>query len=155
MHIFYCAGGKIGEVVGVFLAEEHSPDAGSEAPDAVSERPVCRLPDSVRVRHRTIGTGRSLERPVVCVRCEEVLQTSLRMSSVSTGHSGCVRWLASGDPASLWSSLRMSPVCTGRVRCQPAQRPVLCRLPLDSDTRLTLEHRTQVLSVRCPFKSVR
>ena len=64
MHIFYCAGGKFGEVAEVFLAEEHSQDAGSEAPDAVSERPVCRLPDSVRVRHRTIGTGRSLERPV-------------------------------------------------------------------------------------------
>ena len=43
----------------------------------------------------------------------------------------------------------MSPVCTGR-----AQRPVLCRLPLDFDTWLTLEHRTQVLSVRCLFNSV-
>ena len=77
VHIFYCAGGKIAEVAVVFLAEKHSPDAGSEAPDAVSVRPVCMLPDSVRVRHRTIGTGRSLERPVVCVWCEEVLQTSL------------------------------------------------------------------------------
>ena len=105
MHIFYCAGGKVGEVAGVFLAEEHSLDVGSEAPDAVPVRPVSRQPDSVRVRHRTIGTGRSLERPVVCVRCEEVLQTSLRMSPVSTGRSGCVRWLASGDPASLRSSL--------------------------------------------------
>ena len=42
VHIFYCAGGKFGEVAGVFLAEEYSPDAGSEAPDTVSERPVCR-----------------------------------------------------------------------------------------------------------------
>ena len=58
VHIFYCAGGKIEEVVGMFLAEEHSPDAGSEAPDAASERPVCRLPDPARVRHRTTGTGR-------------------------------------------------------------------------------------------------
>jgi hypothetical protein len=129
VHTFYCAGGKIGEVAGVFLAEEHSPDAGSEAPDAVSERPVCRLPDSVRVRHRTIDTGRSLERPVVCVRCEDVLQTSLRVGPVSTGRSGCVRWLASGDPASLRSSLRMSPVCTGpsgahllSVRCTAGDR---------------------------------
>ena len=48
MHIFYCARGKFGEVAGVFLAEEHSPDAGSKAPDAVSERP-----GSARVRHRT------------------------------------------------------------------------------------------------------
>jgi len=39
VHIFYCIGGKIGEVVGVFLAEEHSPDADSEAPDAVPVRP--------------------------------------------------------------------------------------------------------------------
>ena len=54
-----------GEVAGVFLAEEHSSDAGSEAPDAVPELPVCRLPSSARVRHRTLGTGRKLERPVV------------------------------------------------------------------------------------------
>jgi len=27
VHIFYCAGGKVGQVAGVFLAEEHSPDA--------------------------------------------------------------------------------------------------------------------------------
>ena len=65
MHFFYCAGGKIGEVAGVFLAEEHSPDAGPEAPDAVPVRPVSRQPGSVRVRHRTIRTGHSLERPVV------------------------------------------------------------------------------------------
>jgi len=28
MHIFYCAGGTFGEVMGVFLGEKHSPDAG-------------------------------------------------------------------------------------------------------------------------------
>jgi len=65
VHIFYCAGGKIGEVTGVFLTEEHSPDAGLEAPDAVPVRPVSRQPGSVRVRHRTIDTGRSLEHPMV------------------------------------------------------------------------------------------
>ena len=54
----------------MFLAEKHSPDAGSEAPDAVSERPVCRLPGPARVRHRTIGTERWPVRPVVRVRCE-------------------------------------------------------------------------------------
>ena len=70
MHFFYCAGGKFREVAGVFLTEKHSPDAGSEAPDAVSERPVCRLPGPARVRHRTIGTGRWSVRPVVRVRCE-------------------------------------------------------------------------------------
>ena len=85
VHIFYCTGGKYGEVAGVFLAEEHSPDAGSEAPDAVSERPVCRLPGPARVRHRTLGTGRWLERPVVRVRCAGVLRPSLGVSPVSTG----------------------------------------------------------------------
>jgi len=65
VHIFYCPGGKIGELAGVFLAKKHSPDAGPEAPDAMPVRPVSRQPGSVRVRHRTIGTGRSLERPVV------------------------------------------------------------------------------------------
>ena len=64
MHIFYCAGGKIGEVAGVFLAEKHSPDAGPEAPDAMPVRPMCRLPDSARVRHQTPGTRRRLERLV-------------------------------------------------------------------------------------------
>ena len=95
MHIFYCAGGKFREVTGVFLVEEHSPDADSVAPDAVPVRPVSRQPDSVRVRHRTMGTGRSLERPVVSVRCADVLRPSLRMGPVSTGRYRC---LASGDP---------------------------------------------------------
>ena len=36
-----------------------------KAPDAVPVRPVSRQPGSVRVRHRIIGTGRSLECPVV------------------------------------------------------------------------------------------
>jgi len=48
-----------------FSLRKHSPDAGSEAPDAVSERPVCRLAGSARVRHRTPGTGRKLECPMV------------------------------------------------------------------------------------------
>jgi len=74
---------------------------------------------------------------------------------VSTERSGCVRWLASGDPESLRSSLRMSPVCTGRVRCEPEERPVvLCRrtcaiavggngrVQTATDTWLTPEHRT-------------
>jgi len=65
VYIFCCAGGKVGEDAGVFLAEKHSPDAGPEAPDAVPVGPVCRQSDSVRVRHRTLGTGRKVERPVV------------------------------------------------------------------------------------------
>ena len=73
---------------------------------------------------------------------------------MSTGRSGCVRWLASGDRASLRSSLRTGPVCTGRVRCGLVERPVvLCqarargsrwhgRVQTASDTWLTPEHRT-------------
>jgi len=37
----------------------------SGAPDAESERPVQSVPGPARVRHRTLGTGRRLERPVV------------------------------------------------------------------------------------------
>jgi len=51
---------------------------------------------------------------------------------VSTGRLGCVRWLASGDRASLQSSLRTSPVSTTRVRCDAVERPVvLCRRACD------------------------
>jgi len=57
----------------------------SGAPDAESERPVQTVPGPVRVRHRTIGTGRWLECPVVRVRCAGVLRPSLRMGPVSTG----------------------------------------------------------------------
>jgi len=64
VHIFYCVDGKIGEVAGVFLAKKHSPDAGPEAPDAVSVRLVCIQSGSARVRHRTPGTGRRHVRPV-------------------------------------------------------------------------------------------
>ena len=67
----------------------------TEAPDAKSERPVQTMPGPARVRHRTIGTGRWLERPVVSVQCAGVLRPSLRMGPVSTGRYRC---LASGDP---------------------------------------------------------
>ena len=82
MHIFYCAGGKFGEVAGVFLAHR---TLAVEATDVESERPVQTVPGPARVRHRTIGTGRWLERPVVSVRCAGVLRPSLRMGPVSTG----------------------------------------------------------------------
>ena len=67
----------------------------TEAPDAKSERSVQTVPGPARVRHRTIGTGRSLEHPVVSVRCAGVLRPSLRMGPVSTGRYRC---LASSDP---------------------------------------------------------
>jgi len=47
-----------------FSLRKHSPDAGPEAPNVVSVRLVYRLPSSARVRHRTPGTGRRLERPM-------------------------------------------------------------------------------------------
>ena len=62
MYIFYCTGGKFGEVAGVFFAEKHSRDAGLEAPDAAPVRPVYKLPGSARIRHRMLGTRRRLER---------------------------------------------------------------------------------------------
>ena len=61
MYIFYCAGGKFGEVAEVFLAEKHSPDAGvgstgrwSRASGVVSVAQVCRAhwtlaPDAERL----------------------------------------------------------------------------------------------------------
>jgi len=67
VHIFYCAGGKFGEVAGVFLAHR---TLASRAPDAESERPVQTVPGPARVRHWTTGTGRGPVRPVVRVRCE-------------------------------------------------------------------------------------
>ena len=83
---------------------------------------------------------------------------------MSTGRSECVRWLASGDRASLRSSLRTSPVSTGRVRCDAVERPVvLCRracavavggngrVQTASETWLTPEHRT--LGVERPVTS--
>jgi len=148
VHIFYCAGGNFGEVAGVFLSRKHSPDAlrgGTRR---------CPLASGV-LSGAAECTGRTRESPVLSVRCEGVLLPSLRMSPVSTGRSGCVRWLASGDRASLWSSLRTGPVCTGRVRYGLVERPVvLCRracavavggnsrLQTASDTWRLAEHRT-------------
>jgi len=53
MHIFYCAGEKFGEVAGVHRT------LATEAPDAESTG-VLSVPGSVRIRHRTPGTGRGL-----------------------------------------------------------------------------------------------
>ena len=68
MYIFYCAGGKFGEVAGVFLAEKHSPDAEcrgtgrwSRASGVVSVVQVC--------------TGHTGVSPVLSVRCADGLAT--------------------------------------------------------------------------------
>ena len=60
--------------------------------------------------------------PVLSVRCLGVLAT------LSTHESG-EHWTLmvcpmAHDSASLWSSLRTGPVCTGRVWCEAAERPV-------------------------------
>jgi len=62
MHIFYCAGGKFREVVGVFLIKKHSLDAltvGTGRSACVSG--VLSVSDVVRVKHRTLSTGRGLD----------------------------------------------------------------------------------------------
>jgi len=48
-----------------FLLRNTHRTLASGAPDTESERPVQTVPGPARVRHRTTGTGRSLERPVV------------------------------------------------------------------------------------------
>jgi len=62
MHIFYCAGGKFGEVAGMFLTEKHSQDAG---PGGTGRRAcvsdVLSVPGPARVKHWTPGTGRRLD----------------------------------------------------------------------------------------------
>ena len=94
------------------------------APDAGPERPVwCQSVAQVCRAHQTLApdAGRLLSvRPV--------------WSDVSKCARGVSDWRApdvegaSGDPASLRSSLRTGPVCTGRVRCGLAERPVvLCQ----------------------------
>ena len=89
---FYCAGGKFGEVAGVFLTHRM---LATEASDAVSVRPVC----SQCLAQLGLGTGRQAPNaglslfvcPVVRVRCAVRLQTSLRMRPVSTERSGAQR----------------------------------------------------------------
>jgi len=138
-----------------FSLRKHSPDALRGG--------TGRWPLAFRVLSGVAEcTGRTEVSPVPSVRCEGVFLPSLRMSPVSTGRSGCVWWLASGDPTSLRSSLRMGPVCTVRVRCNVVERlVVLCRhacvvavggngrVKMASDTWLFLEHRTHCSSVRC------
>ena len=95
------------------------------------------------------------------IQCAGVLAT---LSAYESGER-CVRWLASGDPVSLRSSLRTGPVCTGHVRCDAVECPVVVcrhacaiavggngRVQTASDTWLTPEHRT--LGVEDPWDLV-
>jgi len=124
------------------------------ASDAILLWPVCLTGSTGRSGSvRWCASGGTLrERPVVCVRWPERFA---ELSDFKSGEHRTVRCSASGDSVFLQTSVCLGPVYTRRVRWHLAQRPALCRLPLDSDMWLTLEHQTQVLSVRCPFKSVR
>jgi len=101
VHIFYCAGGKIGEVAGVFLAEKHSPDAGagstgrwSRASGVVSVAQVC--------------TGCTGVSPVLSVRCADGLAT------LSVHESGEHRTLRVRPV-----TVRVCGALCARVRCAP------------------------------------
>ena len=109
----------------------------SGAPDAESERPVQTVPGPARVRHRTLGTGRRLERPVVRVRCEVCFAM---LPGFKSGEHRTVRC-----PARFAD---LPEFRTGVHRTRPASVS-------KGKTWLTLEHRTLVLSIWCPFKSVR
>jgi len=114
VHIFYCTGEKIGEVTRVFLAEKHSPDAGPEAPDAVSVRPVYRQ----CLAQLGLGTGRRLDPIGASGVLNLVFCAFAMLSGYETGEHRTVRCSASGDPASLQTSLSLSLVSTGHVRWQ-------------------------------------
>jgi len=80
VHIFYCAGGKFGEVAGV----KHSPDAGvgstgrwSRASGVVSVTQVC--------------TGCTGVSPVLSVRCADGLATFSALKSGEHQMLRCVR----------------------------------------------------------------
>ena len=81
MYIFYCAGGKFGEVAKVFLAEKHSPNAGvgctgrwSRVSGVVSVAQVC--------------TGRTGVSPMLSVRCAGGLAT---LSALESGEHRTLR----------------------------------------------------------------
>jgi len=143
MYIFYCAGGKFGEVLRETLSRR-STRRWAYASGVLS------VPGPVRVRHWTLGTGRRLN-PVAASSVVWLLQESL---TESTGRSGCIWWCASGVRAfcsALWVRDRtltsasggvglVTPrVCnlpaykTGVHRTRP--RLVLCKWPLEIDAR--------------------
>ena len=65
MYIFYCAGGKFGEVAGVFLTEKHSPDAlrGGTGHWPLASSVLSGLTTGSRV-HRTHRCESGAQRPV-------------------------------------------------------------------------------------------
>ena len=100
VHIFYCAGGKIGEVARVFhrtLAQRH--------------RTLC-------LAQLGLGTGRRLEPVGASGVLSPVFCVFAMLSGYETGEHRTVWCSASGDPVSLQTSLSLSLVSTGRVRWQ-------------------------------------
>ena len=119
VHFFYCAGGKLGEVAGVFLSRKHSLDALRGGTGRW-------LLESGVVSGAAECAGRTGESPVVSVRCAGVLQPSLHMGPVSTGRYQC---LAFGDPqvcGTLCAWVRCAPDASGAnllsVRCTAGDR---------------------------------
>ena len=89
MHIFYCAGGKFGEVTGVFLTEKHSPDAlrGGTGRWPLASGVLSGIAEC---------TGRTGVSPVLSVRCAGGLAT------LSTHESGEHRTLWVRPVARVW-----------------------------------------------------
>ena len=133
MLIFYYVGGKFGEVMEVFLAKKHSPDAGvgctgrwnrasgalSAAGAGVGSTECCpcasgEVSDFGACEPSTSDAGtRRGAGHCLCVQCEVTSASALSCFLLkSTGRLGCVRWLTFGDPTSLQCSLLTS-------RCAP------------------------------------
>ena len=95
MHIFYCVGGKFGEVAGVFLAEKHSPDAGHGSTGR------CAYASGVLwcLARLGLGTGRRLDPVRVSGVVSPVFCAFALLSGFETGVHRTVRCSASGDRA--------------------------------------------------------
>jgi len=170
VYIFYCAGGKFGEVAGVFLIDKHSPDAVHGGTGRWPERPVCCQCLAL------LGLSTGCTAPDAgCSLFMRPVWPDFGKGCVteSTGCSLCIRWCASGvrgfrNPLCAWvrwapeESGAPSPVrpefyklCaheSGEYQTRLMltwSRPVLHRWPLEFDMRdskevtwPTLEHRT-------------
>ena len=109
MHIFYCAGGKIGEVTGETLTGRWPTGTGRR----VCASGVQAVPGSARVRHQTPSIGHRLDPVGASSDVSPVLCAFAMLSGYEIGEHRTDRC-----PARLQTSLCLTPVCTRRVRCQ-------------------------------------
>ena len=86
---------------------------------------VQAVPGSARVRHRTPGTGRGLDPVGASGVLSPMFCVFALLSGYETGEHRTVRCSASNDPTSLHTSLSLSPLRIGRVRCVLTVSPVL------------------------------